>query len=257
MTVLKVTREQIRDALDFHGAAGPQAVPECGTPDCSSGWIHEAEGSRRCPICAAKDAEARLAKQLAGSGIGDRYLGTEWADLELVEPLATIRRAAERLPEILAAGHSAVLTGNPGSGKTQAAVLLAKACIRGGGTARVANIGRLAMDVRAAYDHRDGPTEAAVVDQLAGVDLLVLDDVGAGEAGAAQVEQRLLYFVTEARQNARRSTIVTTNLSADRLKERIGDRVMNRLMPLRVFAFTHGRNFRAPTGKTLWDEVSP
>lgn len=248
----QAAKRVIADARRF--GLAPAIEPACGNVDCSNGWLHQDTGSRRCPTCAARDAEDRLAQQIRSSGIGERYLAVEWEHLELVEPLGRIKAAP--LAKILAAGHSAAFTGDPGSGKTQAAVLLAKSTIRLSRTARLANIGRLAMQVRAAYDRQDGPTEAEVVEQLAGVDLLVLDDVGAGEAGAAQVESRLLYFVTEARQNARRSTIVTTNLTGERLKERLGDRILNRLMPLRIFAFTHGRNFRAPTGASLWDEVT-
>jgi hypothetical protein len=76
--------------------------------------------------------------------------------------------------------------------------------------------------------------------------------VGAGEAVEGNVERRLLYFVTEERQNQKRPTVITTNLSVTELRSLVGLRIINRLMPLEVLNFTHGRNFRIPVGATLW-----
>lgn len=187
------------------------------------------------------------------SGIGERYFTVRWSDLEMVEPLPALKNASDRITDVLATGHSALLAGPPGTGKTQAAALLVKAALWAGRTAALENIGSVAMRVRAGYDNRDeGETEASVVRRLSKVDLLVVDDVGAGEAGDGKIEKRVLYFVLEARQNARRSTILTSNLPAKDVSEFLGARIMNRLMPLQVFAFAHGKNFRKPTGENAW-----
>lgn len=207
-----------------------------------------------CRECEAEKRLKRLEQEIRASGIGDRYFGVEWEDLELVEPMPRIRAACERIGEIIDAGESALLHGTPGTGKTQAAVLLVKAAIRAGYTARVENLGRLAMNVRAGYDDRTLPSEKSVVDELSTVSLLVLDDIGAGETDAATVEKRVLYLVTEARQNATLPTIVTTNLDGILLKKHIGQRILNRLSPLTTIGFTHGRNFRrrAGTESSAW-----
>src|SRR5690606_27474052 len=132
------------------------------------------------------------------------------------------------------------------------AVLLARAALDADASVAIENVGRAAMRIRADYGNNNGETEAYVVEKLSGVDFLVLDDVGAGEAGEGKLELRLLYFITEARQSARKSTVITTNLDAKGLRDFLGARVANRLMPLEVFAFTHGRNFRTPAGGTAW-----
>lgn len=224
---------------------------------CDRGWIEQWEGghpeSLRCPLCATQAAETELRLAIEASGIGARYLDATWAGLELVEPLPALRTACERITEIIQTGHNALLAGPPGTGKTQAATMLLKAAIAAGHTARLANIGHAAMRVRAGYDDPStGDSEAALVERLSKPDLLVLDDIGAGEAGEGKLELRILYFVLEARQNARRPTVLTTNLTAAQVATFLGPRITNRLMPLETFAFRHGRNFRTPTGTSAW-----
>ena len=225
---------------------------------CVDGWIEQVDDGGhtavlRCPLCARQAAEAELRLAVEASGIGSRYLAVTWDDLELLEPLPAIKTACSRISDVLAAGHNALMAGPPGTGKTQAATLLLKAAIAAGHTARLANIGHVAMQVRAGYDDRNaGDSEAVVVQRLSTPDLLVIDDIGAGEAGEGKLELRVLYFVLEARQNARRSTVLTSNLTPGDVAKFLGPRITNRLMPLEAFTFAHGRNFRAPKGATAW-----
>jgi DNA replication protein DnaC len=212
------------------------------------------EQSLPCPHCEEERRLGRFKRDLLSAGVGERYMSVTWDDLELVEPLPALKSASARISDIIRAGHSLVLAGPPGTGKTQSAVLLVRDAITAGHTALMVNIGRTAMEVRAGYKEKEPDTnEKHETHRMISADLLVLDDVGAGEAGDAKVEKRLLYFVTEARQNARKPTIVTSNLNAAQVRDFLGDRIMNRLMPVEVVNFTHGRNFRAPKGtKTLW-----
>lgn len=248
----------IEDVRKLAETQGAQAVHDTHCGGYGSFKVMDGSYDVRylCPLCKTDRDRAELAakvqKQVEASGIGPRYWDTTWDDLEIVKPLGDLRAASERITDIIRAGHSLILCGSPGTGKSQAAVLLIRAAIEAGHTATIVNIGRVGMEIRASYDEPGGITEAGETKRLAAVDLLVFDDLGAGEAGDAKIERRLLYFVAEARQNARRPTIVTSNLTATELRDFLGERVMNRLMPAEVMAFNHGRNFRLPKEKTLW-----
>jgi DNA replication protein DnaC len=210
-----------------------------------------------CPICKQRQDQSKreieLRSRMREAGIPPRYLELEWNDLDMLEPLPSIQHACTQLDLIALEGESLLLHGPPGSGKTQAAIMVAKTAIRSGLNARVVNIGRLCVDVRRGYSDQ-GLTESAALESLGTTDFLILDDLGAGETRNATLENRLLYL--EERQNRRLPTIITSNLEPDELVSKLGSRLLNRLQPLTVLEVNHGRNFRAPSGRdSLWDRA--
>lgn len=224
--------------------------------ECDDGFVYTDSGDvMRCPTCLRNAALERFDDELLNAGIGRRYATIEWSDLELVDPLPQLKRASSAIDAAIAEGDHLLLSGPPGSGKTQAGVLLVKDALRAGHRAWILNLGLTAIQIRGSYDRKDGPTEKTVIDRASLAELLVIDDLGAGESGGAQVEQRLLYAILEQRQNAGRSTVITTNLSPREVADRLGARLFGRLQPLAVFPFRHGRNFRRPTGPTFWERA--
>lgn len=196
-----------------------------------------------------------LRDRLAASGVGARYLDVGWASVEEVEPFPMIRRIADSIvTDLLEPGYSLILVGPPGSGKTQAAMLLARATVQAGLSVEVVNLGRLAMAIRAGYDGGGGPSESEAVERMSQADLLVVDDFGAGQSNAGATEGKVLYQAAEARQNMRRATVLTTNLTPTAVVRELGQRVVNRLTPFDTLAFAHGRNFRAATASFPWRE---
>ena len=228
--------------------------------ECQGGYLTVRDGKYEqllpCPICKTKNARdvemKRAEANIERSGIGKRYLALEWDDLELLEPLPRVKTGCDKITQIIEAGHSLLLYGAPGGGKTAAAVLAVKSAIRAGHTAQIHNLGRLASEIRGGYNG-SGLAENDVVKDLSAVDLLALDDIGAGETANAEVEKRILYLIMEARQNGGKPTIVTTNLSQSDLVAAVGVRIMNRSQPLTTLAFKHGKNFRLKSqSEVLW-----
>lgn len=209
-----------------------------------------------CPRCAAQAQEANLRARLIAAGVDGRYLDYTWDDLEQPAPLDRLAAACARITDIIDAGQSVLIwSAETGSGKTQSAMLAAAAAVRAGRTAHVTNLARLAVEIRDGYGDKSGNAlkEGAALQRLTTPDLLVIDDLGAGETDSAAVERRLLFLALDQRQNHRRPTIVTSNLAPQDMAATFGARILARLQPLTIIHVNHGRNFRSPKGvQALW-----
>src|SRR5258708_19795308 len=87
---------------------------------------------------------------------------------------------------------------------------------------------RLLAEIRATFENDSEGSYVDFVDRLAQVDLLHIDDVGAEKTSAWVLEQ--LYAIVNARYEAERSIVLTTNLEeADELADQAGARTVSRL----------------------------
>jgi len=216
------------------------------------------------------DRAARLAKAGGIADVGGWTLAT-WAAAaaeagaapgvvaQVRETIHTWRKTHQ--PSVLR------LAGNPGTGKSVLAAVLALDWIRAGGTATAVGAAALASGLLLApWEHdpdgqRAGKAELLARYQEAG--LLVLDDLGTEGYPHAWGSQWLAYLfgILEARILANRPTIVTTNLTWRELAELYGLRVQERLTTAVCAATavldvpslrTHGR----PGGQGAPSEVS-
>ena len=167
---MKTTESEAR-AIVTSWKSNPFAIPELAQL-CQDGAIayadhHYPDAAFKCPICQSKleqhKREQDLRSRMTGAGIPPRYLDLEWNDLEMLEPLPRIQQACTHLDLISLEGESLLLHGPPGSGKTQAAIMIAKTAIRSGLNARVVNIGRLCVDVRRGRNAQRHAREPPVV----------------------------------------------------------------------------------------------
>jgi DNA replication protein DnaC len=82
-------------------------------------------------------------------------------------------------------------------------------------------------NLRAYYDTKD-PEFEKVLEMVTGCKLLIIDDIGA-ERMSEWVNERLLSFITE-RVNNQLSTIFTSNISPEALRERVEGRLASRVL---------------------------
>lgn len=119
------------------------------------------------------------------------------------------------------AGRNLLLLGPVGVGKSHAAVAAARILFDRGTEVRFLPVVEL-LDML-----RPGGPEGALYD-LAGLELLVLDDLGSERPTDWTAER--LYALVNRRWLEERPTIITTNLPASELEQAVGARVYSRLV---------------------------
>lgn len=131
------------------------------------------------------------------------------------------------------------LFGDYGVGKTYNVYALAKHLIMNNIDVWVFNLPRLLNIIRAsfskqeAYNEDTGNTTYAFVKDMDGIEelikkeVLIIDDIGAEKPSDWVAET--LYYLINSRYENMKTTIFTSNLSLDKLSDRIGDRVVSRI----------------------------
>lgn len=235
----------------------------CGGRCDGSGWLINNHGDAyRCPKCQQAKQLSNLEQDLLNSGLPDIYLSTGWDDLELVKPFGTIKTICEtQIENLYSEGHNAVFWGEPEEGKTQGAMMVARAAILAGYSAQMVNLGAMSISIRAGYSNKgtaDNMTEAEALAIMQKVDFLVIDDVGRGETAKQTVESQLMYQVLNFRYENKLPTILTTEKAPPAFAKHIGGASLSRLSPVEYIQFNHGTKFRTLKNKTqsnIWGMV--
>lgn len=195
----------------------------------------------RCPSCVAADLERvsngirnmHVADLLDDAGIARRFEHCEFANYQPVNEAAqhnlnACQRYAETWPERFKLGTGVVMMGNCGTGKNHLAVSMAKNIIRNHlASVEITDVMRLTRTVKSTWRHNVERTEDEVIEHFASLDLLIIDEVGVQFGSPA--EMTILQEIINARYESILPTILISNLTFDRLKETIGERIVDRV----------------------------
>jgi DNA replication protein DnaC len=204
-----------------------------------------------CRCRAARIATART-RSLAGR-IPSRYRGVSFdrppvSDIARTAPdqMQSVRRYVRAIEQNLDSGKGLWIQGDVGTGKTTLAMLVSKAALDAGRSVAIYSLPRLLNLLREAMDSDEGKLD--FLDRLTAVDLLHIDDLGAENRTDWVLEQ--LYSIVNARYEAERAIVATTNLMPDELSERLGPRTVSRLVEIcgdliPLFGQDKRREFRA------------
>jgi DNA replication protein DnaC len=123
-----------------------------------------------------------------------------------------------------------LMEGPVGCGKSHLAVSILREVIAKGYTGLYYNSPDLLSEIRATFGNDQGPSEDDILEELARVDLLVLDDLGAEKVSGFVLDR--FYLIINKRYENCKPIVVTTNLDQETLINRLGDRIVSRLLEM-------------------------
>ncbi|PWK31780.1 ATP-binding protein [Pseudomonas sp. OV226] len=175
----------------------------------------------------------RVNSALVGSGITPRFAGSMFANYRvdnsaMGQALAICQGYANDFEDHYRAGRNLLLCGNVGTGKTHLASSIVQQVVRQlGAVAVITSAAEIIRVFKGSMDRDAGYSERDVIAELADLDLLVIDEVGA-QAGTAY-ELAMLHEVFDRRYQLVRPTVVVSNMDAKGLGQYIGERALDRL----------------------------
>lgn len=236
-------------ADDYIGDDGLLYCGKCHTPKQTR---VEVLGTVRMPYCMCKckteqiaaEAEAeesekrqRQIERLRDDGFpeaGLRACRFETDDGENAKVTDIARRYVDNFERMKADGTGLLLYGTVGTGKTFIAACIANALIDKGIPCLVTNFARISNALTRPYADKQ-----SVIDSLNRYDLLVIDDLAAERD--TEFMNEVVYTIIDARARVQKPLIITTNLTAEELKQpaevrkqRIFSRLFEMCLPVKV-----------------------
>ena len=211
-----------------------------------SGFLYEDETNTARPCrCRAQRISRARARSLSAV-IPRRYQGVSFDRRPLADMSPDIKRAVQdftrNLDQNLEKGKGLCFLGDVGTGKTSLAMFVSKAALEAGRSVAIYSLPRLLTTIRTTFNEDAAQTHAQLLDKLAAVELLHLDDLGAENTTPWVLEE--LYSIVNTRYEEQRSMVVTTNLlDRGELRQQIGERTVSRLSEMcdDVPVFGHDR----------------
>ncbi len=199
-----------------------------------SGFLYD-EDARKARDCSCRPRRIarRKARKLAGV-IPRRYQGVSFdrAPVTLIEATVVrdVRRYVDTLEEQLREGRGIWFQGDVGTGKTTLAMLISAEALRQGHSVAIYSLPRLLGMLRETFDDDAEASLSTLLERLAAVELLHIDDVGAEQSSPWVLEQ--LYTIVNTRYEDGRAIVLTTNLDPPQLREQIGERTVSRIIEM-------------------------
>jgi DNA replication protein DnaC len=217
-----------------------------------SGFVIE-EATKAAVPCECRPARINRARARTLSAVvPKRFRGVSFDRAPVVdmdpEIVRVVRRYVEAVDGNLDAGRGLWFTGDVGTGKTTLAMLVSRAALDAGRSVAIYSLPRLLAEIRKTFDEGAERSHLGLLERLAAVDLLHIDDVGAERTSEWVLEQ--LYSIVNARYEDERAMVITTNLDHAELREQIGERTVSRLIeicgdPLPLYGHDRRMDLRA------------
>lgn len=199
-------------------------------PECTRAQREEDE-KERAKIKAENDAwkwQQKLKRAAIPERFMDRTLPSYQAETEAQKNALQFAIDFAAQFEGKPTGRGAIFSGERGTGKTHLAVGIALRIMgKFGKTAVFTTVQRYIRSVRDTWSRDSDYSESEVVAMYAQPDLLILDEVGV-QAGSEN-EKQILFDLINERYEARKSTLLLTNLTIEECQAFLGERIFDRM----------------------------
>lgn len=164
------------------------------------------------------------------SGIPARYLTARFDALGPEQATASkqCERYAACFAEAQSRGGNVLLQGHVGTGKTYLACAIGLALMARGHSVLFATEDEILVTIRSTYHHNAEYREEDILQEYSSADLLIIDDCGRA-IGQPDKRAHMLFRVIDRRYRELKPTVLTSNLSLDRLEEHLGYASWDRL----------------------------
>ncbi len=123
-----------------------------------------------------------------------------------------------------------LMEGPVGCGKSHMAIAILREIIRKGYSGLYYNSPDLLRDIRATFSKGSQITEDDLLEEVTTIDMLVFDDMGAEMCTNFVLDR--FYLIINERYTDCKPVIITTNLSREELKNRLGERIFSRIFEM-------------------------
>jgi DNA replication protein DnaC len=206
----------------------------CPYGECDgNGLVLEDSGDARACRCRAERIARNRTRGLHDT-IPERYrdVAFDRFPVNQMEPgtVRHIRRFCERIEAKLDDGEGFLFFGQPGTGKTTLAMLIAQHAMKARRSVAIYTTPWLLARIASTYENQQ-ETYMEIMDRLGVVDLLQIDDLAIRTDKEWTLQQ--LYTVINRRYEEKRSIIVTANLdSPEKLGDHVGPQTASRVLEM-------------------------
>lgn len=212
------------DLLSLATRRGPNDCP-LGLCDGSGFIVDEATNTASDCRCRAARIARNRASSLEGR-IPKRYRNASFDQQPVAgmpdAVVSAVRAYVRNLPARIEEGRGIWFVGDVGTGKTTLAMIVSAAALSNGYSTAIYSLPRLLNLIRDEVGSENSLLD--LLDRLSSVDLLHVDDLGAQHTTPWRLEQ--LYSIVDARYQAGKAIVATTNLMPPKLAEQMGRQVL-------------------------------
>lgn len=220
----------------------------CPVGECDgSSWVLDEQTDEARPCRCREQVIARARTRSLNSAIPKRFRGVSFERNPVAamdrDLLREVRRYCDRVHERLDRGEGIWFMGPRGTGKTTLAMLICQHALEASRTVAIYTLPRLLGEISGTYDDERPRSTLDLMDTLAEVDLLHIDDMTAAATHEWVLQQ--LYGIVNARYENQRAISFTADVEApDQLAQHIGARTYSRLLeicgdPIPIFGKDH------------------